>query len=77
MQLLYNVPEVYEMKNSEEKFAVNPKTKEKIDKITEVFVYGITDEEFLIVVESLPNNKVHITDCSDCFTDRLARYRKQ
>ena len=60
------------MKNSEEKFAVNPKTKEKIDKITEVFVYGITDEEFLIVVESLPNNKVHITDCSDCFTDILA-----
>ena len=60
------------MKNSEEKFTVNPKTKEKIDKITEVFVYGITDEEFLIVAESLPNNKVHITDCSDCFTDILA-----
>ncbi len=35
-------------------------------KCAEVFVYGITDEEFLIVSESLPNNRVHIADCSDC-----------
>lgn len=71
MQLLYNVPEVYEMKNREEKFAINPMTGEKIYKTVEVFVYGVTEDEFLIIADSLPNNKVHITDCSDCFTDIL------
>ena len=60
------------MKNKEEKFAINPMTGEKIYKTVEVFVYGVTQDEFLIVADSLPNKKVHITDCSDCFTDILA-----
>ncbi len=60
------------MKRREERFAINPMTGEKIYKTAEIFAYGISDEEFLIVSESLPNSKVHITDCTDCFTDILA-----
>lgn len=60
------------MKSREERFAINPMTGEKIYKTVEVFVYGLSDGEFLIVSESLPNSKVLITDCTDCFTDILA-----
>ena len=60
------------MKSREERFAINPMTGEEIHKTNEVFVYGISDEEFFIVSESLPNSKVQIVDCTDCFTDVFA-----
>lgn len=60
------------MKSKEERFAVNPRTGEIVYKTTDILVYGITDEERIIVSNSLPNNKVHINDCNGCFIDILA-----
>ena len=47
-------------------------TGEPLVRKTNILVYGITDEQFLLVSENLPNNDICIVDCSDCFTDIIA-----
>ena len=60
------------MTKKEERFAINPMTGEKIFRTKDILVYGITDDEFAIVVDSLPNKNMRIVDCFDCFTDLIA-----
>lgn len=45
---------------------------EPLRRTTNILVYGITDEQFLLVAEGTPNNDIHIIDCSDCFNDIIA-----
>lgn len=47
-------------------------TGEPIYKTTNILVYGITDEQFLLVADGTPNNDIQIIDCSDCFEDIIA-----
>lgn len=55
-----------------DKTCINPITGEPICRTTNILVYGITDDQFLLVSEGTPNNDIHIIDCSDCFTDIIA-----
>jgi len=57
---------------SEKEICINPMTGEPLIRKTNILVYGITDEQFLLVSENLPNNDICIIDCSDCFTDIIA-----
>lgn len=57
---------------SEKEICINPMTGEPLVRKTNILVYGITDEQFLIVSENLPNNDIYVIDCSDCFTDIIA-----
>jgi predicted transcriptional regulator len=59
------------MANKKERFAINPMTGEKIFKTKDIIVYGITDDEFDVVIDSLPNKNMRVVDCSDCFIDIL------
>lgn len=60
------------MAKKEERITINPMTGEKLFRTKDILVYGITDDEFAVVVDSLPNKEIRIIDCSDCFTDIIA-----
>ena len=55
-----------------EKSCINPKNGELLHKTKNVLVYGITNDQFLLVSENTPTNDVCIIDCSECFTDIIA-----
>lgn len=54
------------------KTAINPMTGEELKRLSNVLIYGITDEQFVFVHENLPNSNTAVIDCSDCFTDIIA-----
>ncbi len=57
---------------SKNESCINPMTEEPLKRTTNILVYGITDEQFLIIAENIPNNDICIIDCSECFTDIIA-----
>lgn len=60
------------MAKEKETNLINPMTGEQLIRSKNVLVYGITDVEFAIVVDSLPNKDIRVIDCSGCFTDLIA-----
>lgn len=52
--------------------AINPISGEPMRKVSNVLVYGLTDEQLVFVYDNLPNSNISVTDCSDCFTDIIA-----
>ena len=54
------------------KTAINPMTGEELKRLSNVLIYGITDEQLVFVHENLPNTNTVVIDCSDCFTDIIA-----
>jgi len=54
------------------KTAINPMTGEQLIRLSNVLIYGITDEQLVLVHENLPNTNTVVIDCSDCFTDIIA-----
>ncbi len=55
-----------------EKYAINPMTGEKVYRRKIIFVYGLEDDELVIVNDCLPSKDIEICDCTDCFTDIIA-----
>ena len=51
---------------------INPISGEPMRKLSNVLVYGLTDEQLVFVNDNLPNSNICVTDCSDCFTDIIA-----
>lgn len=60
------------MAKRDERFETNPKTDEKLCRTVNVFVYGLSPDEIDVVENSLPNKRIAMTDCTDCFTDIIA-----
>lgn len=60
------------MKMSKNESCINPMTGEPLKRTTNILVYGVTDEQFLLIAESIPNNDICVIDCSECFTDIIA-----
>lgn len=54
------------------KTAINPMTGEQLKRLSNVLIYGITDEQLVFVHENLPNTNTVVIDGSDCFTDIIA-----
>lgn len=54
------------------KAVINPMTGEELKRLSNVLIYGITDEQLVFVHENLPNSNTVVIDCSDCFTDIIA-----
>lgn len=54
------------------KTAINPMTGEELKRLSNVLIYGITDEQLVFVHENLPNTNTMMIECSDCFTDIVA-----
>ena len=57
---------------SKNKTVLNPMTGEELKRLSNVLIYGITDEQLVFVHENLPNTNTVVIDCSDCFTDIIA-----
>ena len=55
-----------------EVFAINPITGEKIYRTINVMVYGITDEQFEIICDELPNKEIRVFDATEQYTDIVA-----
>lgn len=55
-----------------EVYAINPITGEKIYKTINVMVYGITDEQFAIICDELPNKEIRVCDVTEQYTDIIA-----
>lgn len=51
---------------------INPITGEPLRKVSNVLIYGLTDEQLVFVYDNLPNSNIDVIDCSDCFTDIIA-----
>lgn len=54
------------------KTVIDPMTGEQLKRLSNVLIYGITDEQLVFVHENLPNTNTVVIDCSDCFTDVVA-----
>ena len=54
------------------KTAINPMTGEELKRLSNILIYGITDEQLVFVYENLPNTNTVVIDSSDCFTDIIA-----
>lgn len=54
------------------KTVIDPMTGEQLKRLSNVLIYGITDEQLVFVHENLPNTNTVVIDCSDCFTDIIA-----
>lgn len=57
---------------SKNKTVINPMTGEELKRLSNVLIYGITDEQLVFVHENLPNTNTVVIECSDCFTDIIA-----
>lgn len=47
-------------------------TGKEMRKVSNILVYGLTDEQLVFVYDNLPNSNISVTDCSGCFTDIIA-----
>lgn len=47
-------------------------TGKEMRKVSNILVYGLTDEQLVFVYDNLPNSSISVTDCSGCFTDIIA-----
>ena len=57
---------------AKKKTIINPMTGEELKRLSNILIYGITDEQLVFVYENLPNTNTSVIDCSDCFTDIIA-----
>ena len=52
------------MAKKKEKYAINPMTGEKLYRTINVLVCGLSDEELVVVEDSLPNKDIKIIDAT-------------